>query len=126
VYPPPLLRGGGHTRRVEKGGGGGPNFCKHKTQLCTLPISNPLWFAWSQLDISATLDSVSASSEGYHLDYCWILKFLRGPRIISLLYLCGNQLIRIPYILSLFLLFLRKIFEQLNLERYWQKLLAGT
>ncbi len=33
-------------------------------------------FAWSQLVISATLDSVSAVSEGYQLNYCWILTLL--------------------------------------------------
>jgi hypothetical protein len=56
----------------------------------------PLCFFWSQLDISATLDSVSAVSEGYQLNYCWILKLLSGPRNFKLLNLCGNQLISIP------------------------------
>jgi hypothetical protein len=51
-------------------------------------------FVWSQLDISATSDSVSAvSDEDYQLNYCWILKLLSGPRIFELL-------------MSLFLLFL--------------------
>jgi hypothetical protein len=36
-----------------------------------------LCFAWSQLDISAISDSVSAVSEGYQLIYCWILKFAK-------------------------------------------------
>ncbi len=35
-------------------------------------------------------------SEGYHLNYCWILKLLSRPRIFKLLNLCGNQLISIP------------------------------
>jgi hypothetical protein len=74
-------------------------------------------FAWSQLDISATSDSVSVVSEGYEINYCWILKLLNGPRIFKLLNLFGNQLISIPDLLmSLFLLFLGKIFQQLNLE----------
>jgi hypothetical protein len=42
-------------------------------------------FAWSQLEISAILDSVSAVSEGYQLNYCWILKLLSGPLIFQLL-----------------------------------------
>ncbi len=63
-------------------------------------------FAWSQLDISAIADSVSAVSEGYKLNYYLILKLLSGPRIFKLLNLCGNQLISIPWLLmSLFLLF---------------------
>jgi hypothetical protein len=74
-------------------------------------------FAWSQLDFSATSDSVSAVSERYQLTYCWILKLLSGPRIFKLLNLCGNQLISIP-LMSLFLLFLGKIFQQLNWEWY--------
>jgi hypothetical protein len=53
-------------------------------------------FAWSQLDISATSDSVSAVSEGYQLNYSWILKLLSGLGIFKLLNLCGNQLISIP------------------------------
>jgi hypothetical protein len=36
---------------------------------------------WSQLDISATLDSVFAVSEGYQLNYCWVLNLLSGPKI---------------------------------------------
>ena len=71
-----------------------------------------LLFAWSQLDISATSDAVSAVSEGYQLNYCLILKLLSGPRIFKLLNLCGNQLISIPKMLmSVFLLFLWKIFQ---------------
>ncbi len=35
-------------------------------------------------------------SEGYQLNYCWILKLLSGPRIFKLLKLCGNQLISTP------------------------------
>jgi hypothetical protein len=31
-------------------------------------------------------------SEGYQLNYCWILKLLSGPGIFKLLNLCGNQL----------------------------------
>ncbi len=54
-------------------------------------------FAWSQLDISATSGSVSVVSEGYQLNYCWILKLLRGPRIFKLINLCDNQLNSIPY-----------------------------
>jgi hypothetical protein len=42
-------------------------------------------FAWSQLDISATWDSVSAVSEGYQLNYCRILKLLSGLKIFKLL-----------------------------------------
>jgi hypothetical protein len=42
VYPPPrLCWGGGHTRRLEREVGG-QYFGRRKTQLCTLPISNPL------------------------------------------------------------------------------------
>ncbi len=44
--------------------------------LQTKPAFPPL-FAWSHLDISATSDSVYAVSEGYQLNYCWILKLLR-------------------------------------------------
>jgi hypothetical protein len=40
--PPAFVAGGGHTRRVERGAGG-QHFGRRKTQLCTLPISNPLW-----------------------------------------------------------------------------------
>ncbi len=79
-------------------------------------------FAWSQLDISAILDSVSAGSEGCLLNFCWILKLLSGPRFLKLLNLCGNQLISIPYcsclLMPLFLLFLGKIFQQLNLRHF--------
>ncbi len=64
--------------------------------LQTKPIYSTL-FAWSQLDISATSDSVSAVSEGYQLNYPWILTLLSGLKIFKLLNLCGNQLIRIPY-----------------------------
>jgi hypothetical protein len=39
--PPPLPPGGGHTRRADRGEGG-QYFGRRKTQLCTLPISNPL------------------------------------------------------------------------------------
>jgi hypothetical protein len=46
--------------------------------LQTKPSFYPL-FAWSQLDISAILDSVTAVSEGYQLNYCLILKLLSGP-----------------------------------------------
>jgi hypothetical protein len=42
-------------------------------------------FAWSQLDISAVSDSVLAVSEGYQLNYCWILKLLSGTRIFELI-----------------------------------------
>jgi hypothetical protein len=50
IDPPPpsppgecaFVAGGGHTRRVERGVGG-QYFGRRKTQLCTLPISNPLW-----------------------------------------------------------------------------------
>ncbi len=42
-----LLRGGGHTRRVERGLGG-QYLGRRKTQLCTLPISNPLWLGASE------------------------------------------------------------------------------
>jgi hypothetical protein len=62
-------------------------------------------FAWSYLDISAISNLVSAVSEGYQLNYCWILKSLSGPRNFKLRNLCGNQLISIPLLLmSLFLL----------------------
>ncbi len=40
--PGECVAGGGHTRRVERGVGG-QYFGKRKTQLCTLPISNPFW-----------------------------------------------------------------------------------
>jgi hypothetical protein len=40
--PPAFVVGGGHTRRVERGVGG-QYVGRRKTQLCTLPISNPLW-----------------------------------------------------------------------------------
>jgi hypothetical protein len=39
--PPAFVAGGGHTRRVENGVGG-QYFGRRKTQLCILPISNPL------------------------------------------------------------------------------------
>ncbi len=62
------------------------NTAPNHTKFCPL-------FAWSQLDFSATLDSVSGSL-----------------RKLS----------------TLFLLFLGKIFQKLNLEWYRQKLLVGT
>jgi hypothetical protein len=40
-------------------------------------------FAWSQLDISAISGSVSAVSEGYQLNYRWILKLLSGENILT-------------------------------------------
>jgi hypothetical protein len=84
--------------------------------LQTKPSFSPL-FAWSQLDISAISDSVFAVSEGYQLNYSWILKLLRGPKLFKLLNLCGNHPISIPWLLlSLFLLILGKIFLKLNLE----------
>jgi hypothetical protein len=52
--------------------------------LQTKPSFSPL-FAWSQMDISATSDSVSSVSEFYQLNYCWILKLLSGPRNFKLL-----------------------------------------
>ncbi len=42
--PPAFVAGGGHTRRVKREVGG-QNFGRRKIQLCTLPISNPLWSA---------------------------------------------------------------------------------
>ncbi len=75
-----------------------PNQTKFSPSVCLVPDS--------QLDISATLDSVSAVSENYQPNYCFILKLLNGPRIFKLLNLCGNQLISISELLmSLFLLF---------------------
>jgi hypothetical protein len=62
--------------------------------LQTKPSFSPL-FAWSRLDISATSDSVSAVSQGYQLNYCWVLKFLNGTKIFKLLNLCGKQVISI-------------------------------
>ncbi len=60
--------------------------------------------------------SVSLVSEGDQLNSGWILKLLSVPRIFKLLNLCGNQLISIPKMpMSLFLLFLGKTFQQLNL-----------
>jgi hypothetical protein len=47
--PPAFVAGGGHTCRVERGVGG-QYFGKRKTQLCTLPISNPLWLKRFMLD----------------------------------------------------------------------------
>jgi hypothetical protein len=41
IHPPTFVDGGGHTRRVERGVGG-QYFRSRKTQLCALPISNPL------------------------------------------------------------------------------------
>jgi hypothetical protein len=84
--------------------------------LQTKPSFSPL-IAWFQMDNSVTSDLVSAVCEGYQLNYCWILKLLSGPRNVKILNLCGNQLISTPYLLmSLFLLFLGKIFLQLNFE----------
>jgi hypothetical protein len=40
--PPAFVAGGEHTRLAERGVGG-KYFGRRKTQLCTLPISNPLW-----------------------------------------------------------------------------------
>jgi hypothetical protein len=40
--PLAFVAGGGHTRWVERGVGG-QYFGRRKTQLCTLPIANPLW-----------------------------------------------------------------------------------
>jgi hypothetical protein len=89
--------------------------------LLTKPSFSPL-FAWSQLDTSATSDSVSAVSEGYQVNYCWILKLLCERRIFKLLNLCGNQLISIPELLmSVFLLFLVKILQQLNLNQIFNE-----
>jgi hypothetical protein len=56
----------------------------------------PCVFAWSQLDLFPALDSVSAVSEDYQLNFRWILKLLSGPRIFKLLNLSGNQLINLP------------------------------
>jgi hypothetical protein len=53
----PLLRGGGHTRRVEKGVGG-QYFRRRKTQLCTLPISNPLLYYLTTILSYKTLKSL--------------------------------------------------------------------
>ncbi len=41
--PPAFVAGRGHIRRVERGVGG-QYFGRRKTQLCTLPLSDPLWF----------------------------------------------------------------------------------
>ncbi len=71
--------------------------------LSNSPSFSPL-FAWSQLDIHAKSESVSAVLEGYQLNYCWILKLISGPRIFKLLNLYGNQLISTSW--SLFLQFL--------------------
>jgi hypothetical protein len=49
-----FVAGGGHTRRVERGVGG-QYFGRRKTQLCTLPISNPLWVAKSVARLLATV-----------------------------------------------------------------------
>jgi hypothetical protein len=52
--------------------------------LCISPNQTKFFpYAWSQLDISATSDSVSAVSEGYQLNYRWILKLLSGPKNLS-------------------------------------------
>ncbi len=83
-----------------------PNQTKVVPSVCLVPAG-----------ISATSDSFSVVSEGYQNNYCWILKLLSGPRIFKLINLCGNQFISIPKLLmSLFLLFLGKIFQRLNLE----------
>jgi hypothetical protein len=49
-------------------------------------------------------NSVSAVlvSEGYQLNYCWILKSLSGTKNFELLNLCGNQLISIPLLMFFF------------------------
>jgi hypothetical protein len=62
-------------------------------------------FAWSQLDISATSDSVSAVSKGYQLKFCWILTLLSGPRIFKLLNLCVNQLRKYILVANIFVPF---------------------
>ncbi len=58
-------------------------------------------------------------SEGYQVNYCWIIKLQSGAIIVKLLNFWGNQLISIPELLmSLFLsipellmsLFLRLVF----------------
>jgi hypothetical protein len=49
--PPAFVAGGGHTRRVERGVGG-QYFGSRNTQLCTLPISNPLCLESSQTEVS--------------------------------------------------------------------------
>jgi hypothetical protein len=64
--PPAFVTGGGHTRRVEKGVGG-QYFGRRNTQLCTLPISNPLWL------------SLYIGSEGFALkrqstNFCFIIR----------------------------------------------------
>ncbi len=41
--PPAFVAGGGHTRQGERGVGG-QYFGRRKTQLCALPISNPLCY----------------------------------------------------------------------------------
>jgi hypothetical protein len=59
--PPTFVAGGGHTCRVERGGG--QYFGRRKTQLCTLPISNPLWLyvtvGYSVHTIYSILDVIS-------------------------------------------------------------------
>ncbi len=83
-----------------------PNQTKFFPFVCLVPAGH-----------FCTSDSVSAVSEGYQLNYCWILTLLSGPRICKLLNLCCFQLISIPYLqMSLFLLFWGKMFQQLNLE----------
>ncbi len=49
-------------------------------------------------------------SEGYQVNYCWILKLLSGPRIFKLLNFFGGQLSKniSSLLMSLFLLFLGK------------------
>jgi hypothetical protein len=45
---PPAFFAGGHTRWVERGAGD-QYFGRRKKQLCTLPLSNPLWVQWIML-----------------------------------------------------------------------------
>jgi hypothetical protein len=51
-----------------------PNQTKFFLSVCLVPAG-----------ISATLNSVSVMSEGYQLNYGWILELLSGPRIFKLL-----------------------------------------
>jgi hypothetical protein len=68
--PPAFVAGGGHTRRAERGVGG-QYFGRRKTQLCTLPISNPLWLALIALSLACLwLNEIHMGEAENELPYC--------------------------------------------------------
>jgi hypothetical protein len=72
VYPPHLLRGE-DTLAAWRGVWGGKYFGRRKTQLCTLPISNPLWLALIALSLACLVAQMKfiwwKLKMSYHIAY---------------------------------------------------------